>query len=150
MRNLNISSSDSFKNIIEHSTRIINRNKELLSSNTLNKERLDNFVNEDEDDEIIPTIDIGTQTSFYLSEVDPMTLEDDVLLANFCDQDERLVCLVCYKIFPSTVEQDLAIFKKHLSSHKKASLKKVRVHQRPSSSISPCYSDDVNHGKYYL
>ena len=113
MRNLNISSSDSFKNIIEHSTRIINQNKELLSSNTLNKERLDNFVNEDEDDEIIPTIDIGTQTSFYLSEVDPMTLEDDVLLANFCDQDERLVCLVCYKIFPSTVEQDLAIFKKH-------------------------------------
>ena len=93
--------------------------------------------------EIINTFDIGTQTSFYLSEVDPLTLEDDVILSNFCDQDHRLVCLVCYKIFPS-IDQDLINFKKHLSSHKKASLRKVRVHQRPSSSESPCYSDDLN------
>lgn len=76
-----------------------------------------------------------------------MTLEDEVILANFCDQDERLVCLVCYKIFPTNIEQDLALFKKHLSSHKKASLKKVKVLQRADGSISPCYSDEEHHGK---
>ena len=113
-----------------------------------NVEKTEEFVIDEEDPDIIPTTDIGTQTSFYLSEVDPLTLEDDVILANFCDQDERLVCLVCYKIFSSNIEQDLALFKKHLSGHKKASLKKVRVLQRPSCSESPCYSDDVCHGKY--
>ena len=113
----------------------------------LNIENTDELLYDEEDNEIIPTIDIGTQTSFYLSEVDPLTLEDDVILANFCDQDERLVCLVCYKIFSSNNEQDLALFKKHLSGHKKASLKKVRVHQRPSCSESPCYSDGICHGK---
>ena len=110
----------------------------------------DNELDDDDDeddDEMVPTTDIGTQTSFYLSEVDPMTLQDDVILTNFCDQDERLVCLVCYKIFPSNIEQDLALFKKHLAGHKKTSLKRVKVLQK-TSSVSPCYSDDVNQGKF--
>ena len=150
-KHLNVLSCDALRNIIESQTSITqpsNLRSSLKTKETnLNVDKNYDCENDGEDDEIIPTIDIGTQTSFYLSEVDPMTLEDDVILANFCDQDERLVCLVCYKIFPSNIEQDLALFKKHLSSHKKASLKKVKVLQRKSSSVSPCYSDDIHPGK---
>ena len=118
-----------------------------FKASSQNQERLIEAKNEEEDDEMIPTTDIGTQTSFYLSEVDPMKMENDVILSNFCDQDERLVCLVCYKIFNSNVEKDLIAFKKHLSSHKKASLKKVKVLQRASRSESPSYSDGISEGK---
>ena len=148
---LNVPILESIWDLIKHEKNIGNEIHEKIPTRNKNRivnvEKTEEFVNEEEDNEIVPTIDIGTQTSFYLSEVDPLTLEDDVILSNFCDQDERLVCLVCYKIFSSNIEQDLVLFKKHLSGHKKASLKKVRVHQRPSCSESPCYSDDVCHGK---
>ena len=143
---LHLSNLDSIWNLIETRPNINDLNND-VSKNKSKIGQLDKKeVCDDDEVELIPTFDIGTQTSFYLSEVDPLTLEDDVILSNFCDQDHRLVCLVCYKIFPS-IDQDLINFKKHLSSHKKASLRKVRVHQRPSSSESPCYSDDFN-GKY--
>ena len=141
---LNLSNLDSIWNLIKTQPKIHTLDYD-LSQKTQKRIGKTEVSNNEEDEEMVPTIDIGTQTSFYLSEVDPLTLEDDVILSNFCDQDQRLVCLVCYKIFPSN-DQDLDIFKKHLSSHKKTSLRKVRVHQRPSRSESPCYSDDL-HGK---
>ena len=146
---LHLSNLDSIWNLIETQPNTALNESHKLSKSTTEISRLARIeVCNNDEVEVIPTIDIGTQTSFYLSEVDPLSLEDDVILSNFCDQDQRLVCLVCYKIFPS-IDQDLVIFKQHLSSHKKASLRKVRVHQRPSRSESPCYSDDL-HGMYYL
>ena len=67
----------------------INDLNDEVSKNKSKTGRLDNKEVCDNDEvEVIPTFDIGTQTSFYLSEVDPLTLEDDVILSNFCDQDQ--------------------------------------------------------------
>ena len=61
-----------------------------------------------------------------LSDVDISSISDRTILENFSDQEARLVCLVCYKIFGP---EEYATFRSHVTNHKRSALSKVRLRQ---------------------
>ncbi len=69
-----------------------------------------------------------------LSDVDIMSLSDDTISDNFSDQHARLVCLICYKIFPPG---QVVSYKEHVFSHKRAALSKIRFQwkRRPECDV---------------
>lgn len=80
----------------------------------------DNEDEEEEDDDAFEEQEL----------VDPMTLDDQTLIENFSDQEQRLVCLVCYQIFTAIQHQDdnfCQSFRTHLASHTKSALKEIRI-----------------------
>ena len=60
---------------------------------------------------------------------DPMSLDNSTLVENFSDQEQRLVCLVCYKIFAREEPKSkwFSSFKRHLSSHPQSALKRIQI-----------------------
>ena len=61
-----------------------------------------------------------------LSDVDISSISDRTILENFSDQEARLVCLVCYKIFGP---EEYSSFRSHVTNHKRSALSKVRLRQ---------------------
>ena len=64
--------------------------------------------------------------SACLSDVDISSISDRTILENFSDQEARLVCLVCYKIFGP---EEYSSFRSHVTNHKRSALSKVRLRQ---------------------
>ena len=64
--------------------------------------------------------------SACLSDVDISSISDRTILENFSDQEARLVCLVCYKIFGP---EEYSGFRSHVTNHKRSALSKVRLRQ---------------------
>ena len=46
--------------------------------------------------------------------IDAKDMNEDIIKKNFCDQDGRLVCLICYKIFN---KNSFELFKSHFKTH---------------------------------
>jgi DNA-directed RNA polymerase subunit RPC12/RpoP len=65
-----------------------------------------------------------------LSDVDISSIPDRTINENFSDQDARLVCLVCYKIFGAA---EYSSYRAHVVNHTMSALSKVRLRQ-----IQPC------------
>lgn len=68
------------------------------------------------------------EDTFLLSDVDIDSLSKEVLNENFSDQNARLVCLICYKIFGS---QEHVKYKEHMTRHTQLELKKVPIRAPP-------------------
>ena len=64
-----------------------------------------------------------------LSEVDIMALNSNYVRENFTDQDDRLVCLMCYQIFMHVT--DAREFLNHLNSHPRSHKKRVLIPKPP-------------------
>ena len=58
--------------------------------------------------------------------MDISSISDRTILENFSDQEARLVCLVCYKIFGP---EEYSSFRSHVTNHKRSALSKVRLRQ---------------------
>jgi len=59
-----------------------------------------------------------------LSKLDLDNVTDEVLSANFSDQEGRLVCLICYKIMGNG---EFQLFRKHLQAHDEKQRDKITV-----------------------
>jgi len=78
-------------------------------------------------EEILLSDVVDEETQLLLN---PIELDDRTLVDNFSDQDQRLVCLVCYKIFQNDFPDNGAFFrsfKEHLETHSKSQLKKIKI-----------------------
>ena len=78
-------------------------------------------------EEILLSDVVDEETQLLLN---PIELDDRTLVDNFSDQDQRLVCLVCYKIFQNDFPDHDAFFrsfKEHLETHSKSQLKKIKI-----------------------
>ncbi|TRY74503.1 hypothetical protein TCAL_01664 [Tigriopus californicus] len=79
----------------------------------------------------------ANEDTFLLSDVDIDSLSEEILNENFADQNARLVCLICYKIFGS---QEHVKYKEHMTQHTQLELKRVPVRAppiRPTTPLSP-------------
>ena len=56
---------------------------------------------------------------------------------NFTDQDARLVCLVCYKIFPPGQHEQ---YRTHVSGHPRAALAKIHIQKPLPFKCAACLS----------
>ncbi len=61
-----------------------------------------------------------------LSDVDIASIPDSTIVENFSDQEARLVCLVCYKIFGPS---EYSSFRSHVVNHTRSALSKIRLRQ---------------------
>ena len=59
-----------------------------------------------------------------LGKVDIDIVGDEVLTENFCDQEGRLVCLVCYKIMGPS---EFQVYRDHVKEHEQKQLEKVSI-----------------------
>ena len=74
-------------------------------------------IEEEDDDE---------QTSLELNQSNIEKLSDEDFQGNFSDQEGRLVCLVCYKMFQPN---NFLLLRRHLTTHPDSLLKKISVQQ---------------------
>ena len=75
-------------------------------------------------EEVLPT----PVTIIELTKENITKLSDDDFQDNFSDQEGRLVCLACYKMFQPKC---FALLKTHLGTHPEGLLKKISIHFKP-------------------
>ena len=75
--------------------------------------------------------------SLCLTDVDILSLDEDTLDTNFTDQDARLVCLVCYKIFPPGQHEQ---YRTDVSGHPRAALAKIHIQKPLPFKCAACLS----------
>ena len=63
-------------------------------------------------------------SALTLAQINIDSLTDEVLGDNFCDQEGRLVCLVCYRLHGPT---DHVRFRAHIREHERADLDRVTI-----------------------
>ena len=86
-------------------------------------------LDDDEDSVVFSRQSPDEERNFsYLSEFDLESLDDQILTANFSDQEGRLVCLVCYKIFGA---QHHSAFRNHLTAHPRAMTRRIKLKNLP-------------------
>jgi len=67
---------------------------------------------------------LGKKCLLNLNKVDINIVADEILTENFCDQEGRLVCLVCYKIMAPT---EFQTYRDHIKCHDQKQLEKVSI-----------------------
>ena len=80
-------------------------------------------------EEVLPT----PVTIIELTKENITKLSDDDFQDNFSDQEGRLVCLACYKMFQPKC---FALLKTHLATHPEGLLKKISIHLKPQKTTT--------------
>ena len=94
-----------------------------------------NYFQNDEEEQVLDIMSDAiltpnTVTITELTKENITKISDEDFQDNFSDQEGRLVCLACYKMFQPN---SFALLKTHLATHPEGILKKISIHLKPEN-----------------